>query len=183
MTPTQTLLTADEMLSLPDDGGRRELVKGELRTMTPSGGEHGIIAATLAHLVRSFVSARGLGLVFGAEAGFQISSDPDTVRAPDLAFVRRECIPQSGIPTGFWPGAPDLAAEVVSPSDRYEEVAEKTTSWLEAGAEVVWVVNPRARTVTVHSADGTARIFSADEELAGGSLLPGFACRVAELFP
>jgi Uma2 family endonuclease len=183
MSPTQTLLTAEDLLALPDDGGRRELVNGELKTMTPSGSEHSVITATLAHLVRSFVSARGLGLVFGAEGGFKIASNPDTVRAPDLAFVRRERIPESGIPTGFWPGAPDLAAEVVSPGDTYEEVDAKVAAWLHAGAELVWVVNPRPRTVAVHSGEGEVKILSATDELTGGTVIPGFACPVAELFP
>lgn len=183
MTPTQTLLTAEDLLALPEAAGRHELVKGELRTMVPSGSEHSVITARLARFVDTFVAKHELGLVFGAEGGFKISSDPDTVRAPDLAFVRRERIPESGIPTGFWPGAPDLAAEVVSPGDTYEAVAEKTAAWLDAGAETVWVVNPKGRTVAVHSASRTVRILSAEDELEGGPVLPGFVCRVAEIFP
>lgn len=183
MNPTQTLLTADELLLLPDDGCRHELVDGELRTMTPSGSEHSVITAELARVVAAFVRERNLGLVFGAEGGFRVRSDPDTVRAPDLAFVRRERIPPSGIPKGFWPGAPDLAAEVISPGDTYEEVDEKVAMWLDAGAETVWVINPRRKTVAVHSGDGTVRLLSADERLTGGDLLPDFACPVAEIFP
>ena len=101
MNSTQTAVTAEDLWTLSDDGLRHELVNGDLRTRTPSGGEHGIITATLAQKVREVVAAKDLGLVFGAETGFRISSDPDTVRAPDLAFVRRERIPASGIPKGF----------------------------------------------------------------------------------
>lgn len=108
--------------------------------MTPSGSAHSVITARLARLVDTFVSTHGLGLVFGAEGGFKIASNPDAVRAPDLAFVRRERIPESGIPKGFWPGAPDLAAEVVSPGDTYEEVEEKVADWLRAGRS--WYGSP-----------------------------------------
>lgn len=182
MDSAQTLLTAEDLLAL-DDGLRHELLKGELITMTPSGGEHGVITARLARLVDSYVASRNLGLVFGAEAGFRIGTDPDTVRAPDLAFVRRERIPSTGIPTGFWPGAPDLAAEVVSPSDTYEYVAGKVADWLRAGTEVVWVVTPRARSVAVHDKSGDVTIVPEFQRLTGGSTIPGFGCGVGEIFP
>jgi Uma2 family endonuclease len=181
MESSQTLLTAADLLAL-EDGLRHELVNGELTTMTPSGSEHGLITAALAQLVRTHVAASGLGLVFGAEAGFRLTTDPDTVRAPDLAFVRRARIPATGIPTGFWPGAPDLAAEVVSPSDTYEHVAAKVADWLRAGTEVVWVVNPRARSVTVHTSAGVT-ILSEAEQMTGGTTIPGFTCGVQEIFP
>lgn len=183
MDSAQTLLTAEDLLALPDDGFRHELVNGELTTMTPAGSEHGIIAMRLATRVGPYVEARDLGEVFTAETGFKIASDPDTVRAPDLAFVRRERIPESGIPKGFWPGAPDLAAEVVSPGDTYEEVEEKVAQWLGAGTLLVWVVNPRHRTVAVRSTSDEVRILSETDELHGGDVLPGFTCSVAELFP
>ena len=183
MNPIQILLTADELLALPDDGCRHELVEGELTTMTPSGSEHSAITATLARLVDTFVSNRKLGRVFGAEGGFKIASDPDTVRAPDLAFVRQERIPASGIPTGFWPGAPDLAAEVVSPGDTYEEVEEKVAMWLRAGTLLVWVINPRRRTIAVHASTERVRVLSEADDLLGGEVLPGFRCGVRELFP
>lgn len=183
MNPTETLLTADELLMLPDDGSRRELIKGELITMTPSGSEHSVITAILAREVAPFVSERKLGLVFGAEGGFEIESDPDTVRAPDLAFVRQERVPASGVPKGYWPGAPDLAAEVISPNDRYEEVDEKVADWLRAGTETVWVLNPRRRTVAVHGRGGEVRMLAATDELTGGDVLPGFHTPVAALFP
>jgi Uma2 family endonuclease len=177
------LMTADELLLLPDDGYRHELVNGELRTMTPSGSLHGVISARLARIVAPFVDERGLGIVFGAEAGFKIASDPDTVRAPDLAFVRRDRIPESGIPISFWPGAPDLAAEVISPGDTYEEVDAKVAAWLRAGTQMVWVVNPRRRTVAVHTGSGSVEIRSEGDELSGEPVLPGFSCAAAALFP
>jgi Uma2 family endonuclease len=176
-------MTADDLLRLGSDHQRHELVRGALTTMTPAGSEHGVIAARLARLVDGFAAEHDLGIVFGAETGFHIASDPDTVRAPDLAFVAKARVPASGIPKGFWPGAPDLAVEVVSPSDTYAEVQEKVRDWLGAGARLVWVLDPRSRTVAVHSVTGAATILTDLETLDGGDLLPGWSCRVETLFP
>jgi Uma2 family endonuclease len=182
MRTTPTLVTADELFTMPDDGFRYELIKGELRRMPPAGSEHGAISINIAVVVGQFVKAHGLGVVFGADTGFKIASDPDTVHAPDLAFVRRERIPEAGIPQGYWPGAPDLAVEVVSPSDTYTEVEEKVSDWLNAGMRLVLVLNPRRRTVTVStSPTDVVRLTEADT-LNGGDVLPGFTCRVADLF-
>jgi len=182
MSTTTELMTADDLLAMPDDGMRRELVKGELRTMPPTGGEHGVVTVNVTIPLGSYVKAHDLGVTFGAETGFKITSDPDTVRAPDFAFVRRERIPQTGIPKGYWPGAPDLAVEVVSPGDTYVEVDEKVEEWLSAGASAVWVVNPKRRTVTVCRASGEVIKLTENDELDGQDVVPGFRCRVAEIF-
>lgn len=182
MSTTRTLTTADELLIMPDDGFRYELVKGELRRMPPAGSEHGAIIMNLGISLGQFVKANALGVVFSAETGFKIASDPDTVRAPDLAFVRHDRIPESGIPKEFWPGAPDLAAEVISPSDTYTEVEEKVIDWLNAGTRLVLVVNPRTRTVTVYSSHTEVTRLTESDLLTGGEIVPGFACRVSELF-
>jgi Uma2 family endonuclease len=150
--------------------------------MPPAGSEHGAVAINIALVVAQFVKAHRLGVVFGAETGFKIASDPDTVRAPDLAFIRRERIPAEGIPRGFWPGAPDLAVEVISPGDTYTEVEENTSDWLNAGTRLVLVLNPRTRTVTVHTSPTDVIRLTDSDTLHGGDLLPGFSCRVAELF-
>ncbi|HSF33712.1 MAG TPA: Uma2 family endonuclease [Candidatus Tectomicrobia bacterium] len=177
-----TLATADELFMLPDDGFRYELVRGEIRRTPPAGSEHGAVAVNIAVVIALFVKAHSLGVVFGAETGFKIASDPDTVRAPDLAFIRRERIPEAGLPRGFWPGAPDIAVEVISSGDTYTEVEEKVNDWLDAGTRMVLVLNPRTRTVTVYTShSGVARLTEADI-LDGGEVLPGFTCRVAELF-
>jgi Uma2 family endonuclease len=182
MSTTPTLATADELFMLPDDGFRYELVKGELRRMPPAGSEHGAVIMNLGGPLHQFVKANNLGVVFGAETGFRIASDPDTVRAPDLSFVWRERIPEGGIPRGFWQGAPDLAVEVISPSDTYTEVEEKVNDWLAAGTRLVLVLNPRTHTVSVYrSATEVARLTESDT-LDGGQVLPGFSCRVADLF-
>ena len=182
MTTTLQRSTASELFAMPDDGFRYELVKGELRKMSPAGGEHGAIIFNLSALLYNHIKANNLGQGFGAETGFKIASDPDTVRAADVAFVRRERIPEGGIPKNFWELAPDLVIEVVSPGDTYSEVEEKVEDWLDAGARAVWVVNPKRRGVTVYrSLTDVARLSEADE-LDGGEVLPGFRCKVSEIF-
>lgn len=182
MSTTPTLTTADELFMMPDDGFRYELVRGEIRRMPPAGSEHGAVIMNIGTPLDQFVKANGLGVVFGAETGFKIASEPDTVRAPDLAFVRRERIPEEGIPRGFWPGAPDLAVEVVSPGDTYTEVEEKVHDWLNAGTRMVLVLNPRTRTVAVYTSHTDVVRLTESDTLDGGEVLPGFTCRVAELF-
>jgi Uma2 family endonuclease len=182
MSTTTTLTTAGELFMMPDDGFRYELVKGEVRRMPPAGSEHGAVAVNIAVVIARFVKPHDLGVVFGAETGFKIASEPDTVRAPDLAFVRRERIPAGGIPRGFWPGAPDLAVGVVSPGDTYTEVEEKVNDWLNAGTRMVLVLNPRTRTVAVYTSHTAVERLTESDTLGGGEVLPGFACRVAELF-
>jgi Uma2 family endonuclease len=128
------------------------------------------------------VKANKLGVVFGAETGFKIASSPDTVRAPDIAFVRRERIPESGIPKEFWPGAPDLAVEVLSPGDRIKAVEEKVGDWLASGASAVWVVDPKRKSVTVYRSLKDTQTLLEDDELDGQTVVPGFRCRVADIF-
>jgi Uma2 family endonuclease len=182
MSTTPTLTTADELFMMPDDGFRYELVRGEIRRMPAAGSEHGAVIMNIGTPLDQFVKANSLGVVFGAETGFKIASEPDTVRAPDLAFVRRERIPEEGIPRGFWPGAPDLAVEVVSPGDTYTEVEEKVHDWLNAGTRMVLVLNPRTRTVAVYTSHTDVVRLTESDTLDGGEVLPGFTCRVAELF-
>jgi Uma2 family endonuclease len=182
MSTTHTLTTADELFVMPDDGFRYELVRGELRRIPPAGREHGAVIMNIGTPMHQFVRTHNLGVVFGAETGFKIASDPDTVRPPDLAFVRRERIPEEGIPRGFWPGAPDLAVEVVSPGDTYTEVEEKVHNWLNAGTRMVLVVNPRTRTLAVSTSHHDVMRMTEADTLDGGEVLPGFTCRVREFF-
>src|SRR5947209_6603269 len=124
-----TLMTTDELLQLPRDGWRYELVRGELRKMSSLGAQHGRIAARIIIKLGAYTQERGLGEVYAAEAGFRIARDPDTVRAPDAAFVRAERVVDT---RGFFEGPPDVVFEVVSPGDTYSEVEEKTLDWLRA---------------------------------------------------
>jgi Uma2 family endonuclease len=175
-------MTADELLKLPRGRFRYELVKGELRTMSPSGSEHGAIVVNMTVLLAQHVKANNLGIVFGAETGFKIAENPDTVLAPDVAFISREHIPESGIPKKYWPGAPDLAVEVLSPGDTAREVEAKVGQWLAAGARLVWTINPRRKSVTVHRTSKDASTFFETDELDGEDVVPGFRCRVSEIF-
>jgi len=179
----QRVLTAEDLETLPEQPGvRYELHEGKLVEMPGAGGIHAAIVVRLVLLLHQFVTSRGLGFVFGDGLGYILRRNPDTVRIPDVSVVRRERVVAGGIPEGFWPGAPDLAVEIVSPHDRAEEVHERVRDYLGAGTQQVWVLWPRSRTVTVYWPDGTARELGPDDQLTGGDLLPGFAIPVRDLF-
>ena len=182
MSTTTKLMTADELWEMPDDGFCYELVRGELRKMAPAGGEHGVVIINLAAPLKVHAKANNLGLVFGAETGFRLSEAPDSVRAPDVAFVARERIPLTGIPRGFWPGAPDLAVEVVSPNDKIYEIDEKIEDYLAAGVRLIWIVYPKKRSVTVHSPVSEPRVLMIDDTLDGADVVVGFQLPVREIF-
>jgi Uma2 family endonuclease len=181
MTTTLQRSTASELFEMPDDGFRYELVKGELRKMSPAGGEHGVVVVNVTLLLGQHVKTNNLGVCCGAETGFKIASDPDTVRAPDLAFVSRERIPEDGVPKKFWALAPDLAVEVVSPGDTFSEVEEKVEEWLAAGARAVWVFDPKRRSAAVYRSMTDVTRLSEGDEL-DGDVVPGFRCKVSEIF-
>jgi Uma2 family endonuclease len=172
--PSQPLgMTAEELLELPDDHMRHELVEGELRTMAPAGGEHGRVAMRIGARMFEHVDERGMGVVYAAETGFILRRGPDTVRAPDVAFLAADRVPEL---------APDLVVEVVSPSDRASEVAEKAAMWLDAGVRLVWVVDPQARLAAVHHPGGLVTVLRQDGVLDGEDVLPGFRLPLAPLF-
>ncbi len=180
---TTTIVTADELLALPTGMGKRyELVAGELRTMSPSGWKHGEIVHNIETILGYFIRQHTLGRGFGAETGFLLKRDPDTVRAPDFAFIASKHLPKSEPPEAFWPGTPDLAVEVLSPGDTSGEVAEKIEDWLAAGCAAVWVVDPKLQTVTIYPSRKDIQVKAADETLAGDPVVPGFSCAVEELF-
>lgn len=167
---------------MADDGWRYELVEGELRRMTPAGYEHGFVISELQGRLWNYVRKHKLGHVAGAETGFMVGRGPDTVLAPDVAFVRQSQIDRLGIPKAFLPEAPALAVEVVSPGDTAEEVDEKMRRWLAAGVEMGWVVYPGGRTVTVYRSLDDIRVLTERDVLDGGDVVPGFQLRVEELF-
>lgn len=182
MSATTQLITAEELLTLPRGRQRQELIEGELRQMSPAGHNHGKIAARLTGALIQHIEASDLGEVYAAETGFKLKSEPDTVRAPDTAFVRRERAEEVGDTQGYFPGAPDLAVEVVSPGDRIGEVEEKVEEWLEAGASLVWIVSPKLRTVTVYRSLTDVVTLTEKDALDGGQVVPGFHYPVAKLF-
>lgn len=178
----ETKMTADELLQMPDDGYRYELVKGELRKMVPAGHAHGRIAMNISTPLDQHVRANDLGTVYAAETGFVLVRNPDTVRAADVAFVRQERVEAVEEEQGYWPGAPDLAVEVVSPNDTYTDVEEKVFDWLDAGTRMVLVVNPRKHTVTVYRSRDKITVFTEDETLSGDDVVPGWTLSVREVF-
>jgi Uma2 family endonuclease len=187
MSTHAVVRTAEELLHMPDDGMRYELIAGDLRMMPPPGFEHGRVAMTAGRLLSTHVHAAGLGVTVGAETGFLIATDPDTVRAPDTAFVRRERAEAVGRTFKYWPGAPDFAIEVVSPDDSRRYVREKALNWVEAGASALLVLDPRTRSATVYRAGGevsthTASSPEGDDVLDLSDAVPGWRVAVADFF-
>jgi Uma2 family endonuclease len=182
MATIKSLMTADELLRMANDGCSYELVKGELRRMTPPGGEHGVTAGKLTVSLGYYVEEKDLGVICVAETGFIIASNPDTVRGPDLAFVSKQRILESGIPKGYWPFAPDLAVEVISPNDAYAKVEEKVLEWLNAGARMVVVINPRKRNVKIYRSQTDITILTESDQLTLGDVVPGFSYPISKLF-
>lgn len=160
---------------------QHELIDGVPIETMPSGGRATAVAGTILVLVGSYARAHRLGMVL-TEPGVLIRRSPDSVRAPDAAFIRQERLPAGGVPGAFLDFTPDLIVEVKSPSNTVTELQTKVREWLEAGARLVWVVYPDARTVEVIRSLFDRLTLSAEDNLEGGDVLPGFNCRVAELF-
>lgn len=178
----ERLLTAEELWQMPDDGQRHELIKGALTTMAPAGSEHGIVALRIGASLCVHVEAHGLGETFGAETGFKITSNPDTVRAPDAAFVSRERFEPVGYTRKYWPGAPDLAVGVISSGDTYTEVQDKAFDWIAAGTRMVVVADPHKRRITVYRSLSDIRVLTESDTLDGGAVVPGWSVPVASVF-
>ena len=176
-----TVTTADQLANLSDDGQRRELLNGVLRMMSPAGGRHGKVVFELGRLIGNHVAALKLGAVFAAETGFMLSRDPDTVRAPDVAFISRDRLPDPA-PRGFAELAPDLADEVLSPDDRPGVVLAKVADWLKAGSRLVWVVDPQRARARVYRADGSEALLAEFDALDGEDVLPGFSCSLGTIY-
>lgn len=179
---TGRLMTAEELARLPEVDCRYELVRGEPVRIPYAGSRSSIVSAMIGIRVSRHAEDHALGLVSSAGGGFLIASAPDTVRAPNLGFVRTERIPPDGIPSGYWPGAPDFAVEVLSPSDRFADVLRKVAEYLAAGTRLVWVIDPEARTATVFRPDALPETAGSDGVLSGEEALPGFTLRLAEVW-
>lgn len=183
MTTQTRLMTAEELFKMPDDGYHRyELVRGELRKMAPPGAYHAKSATRVGRSLANHVDENDLGEVYIGEVGFRIGSNPDHVRAPDVAFVRREREDEVGEMHGYFPGPPDLAIEVISPNDIYREVDEKVRDWLDAGARMVIVINPRRPNVIVHLPGEAPVTLTQEDTLDGGNVVPGWEMPVRNIF-
>jgi Uma2 family endonuclease len=174
---TKTLLTLEQFERLPDDGLRHELDEGELITMPPTFGLHGKVLIVTSSLLFNFVRPRSLGLVV-SDVGFQLSAN--TLRAPDIAFIKADRALTLDLERRFV-GAPDLAIEIISPSETAADIAHKVRQYLHAGA-IVWVLYPKDRSVHAFDSAKNVRILEGDDLLDAPALLPGFSVRVNELF-
>ena len=183
MTATGIRMTADELLRLPDNGMRRELIDGELHEWPLNGGEHGFVSGRVAGRLGTFIERQpgDRGGLFATGTGFWLAHNPDTVRAPDVAFVSEERLDRACVP-GYPEMAPDLVVEAVSQDDLADELQAKVDQWLRAGSLQVWVLYPATRSAMTYRADGVVALLHADDSLHGDPVLPGFACRVGDLF-
>jgi Uma2 family endonuclease len=189
MVTAASVMTADELLAYPAPDHRVELVRGRLHVGEPPGSRHGEIEAVVVGALSMYLTrdrdTRGVertrGRILCGDAGFWLSRDPDTVRAPDAAYISRDRC--SGVmPEGYADFAPDLVVEVRSPSDRPGPLLAKVADWLEAGTRVVWVIDPPTRQVAIYRDDGNHALLAGDDVLREEELLPGFALPLVELF-
>jgi Uma2 family endonuclease len=177
-------LTPDDLWKLGEGDTRRELVDGEVLEMAPAGGVHGDVTSRICRRMAEHVAGDGSGKVLVGDVGFvlELARDRDRVRAPDIAFVSTARLPEGRLPEGFIRGAPDVAVEVLSPSDNSVDVQQKVRDYLDAGARLVWVIAPAARTATVYRADGSARLLREGEGLDGEDVLPHLLIPLSSLF-
>lgn len=178
----QRRLTAEDLYAIPDDDLKHELEAGLLVSEPAPGARHGYSAARVCTLLGAHVHESGLGAVFGNDTGYVLARSPDTVRGPDVSFVARERLSRAGVPVGPFPGAPDLAVEVLSPSNTPAAIRAKVAEYLVAGTRLVWVVDPDTRTVTVYRSLLAPRTLAETESLDGEEVVPGLRIAVAELF-
>lgn len=175
----RTELTDEKLLALPDDGVIYEVIDGELITMSPAGPRHGRFAFNVAHALGNWLDAGHSGQVYIAETAFWLT--PTTLQVPDVSYIATP-LSADEEPEGFRDGAPDLAVEVVSPSERTTEVEDKVKLYLDAGAKQVWTLYPEPKTASVHTPDGMTQSYAFGDTLTGGDLLSGFSLKVADIF-
>ncbi len=178
----QQLLTADEFWA-QYEGKRYELVKGVPVAMSPTGGSHQVIAANCVRLLGNFVVEHPIGYVGSSEGGYRLTRNPDILRAPDASFISFKRLSGHSLPDAFFPLAPDLAVEIVSPDDRAAEIAQKVNEYLTYGTRLVWIIYPKQQEVMVYRPGGAAQVLSSDDRLDGGDVLPGFSISIRELWP
>jgi Uma2 family endonuclease len=180
MTTVTTRVTAEELLALPDPKSF-ELYDGELRTVSPANARHGDIASQIGMLLRQYVSPRKLGRVM-IGAGYVLARNPDSVLGPDVSFLAQARIPAAGLPEKSFEGSPDLAVEIISPTNPRREIEKKMQRYFRAGTLLRWVVDPTSETVHLHRPNAPVHTVSRRDTISGEMVIPGFSCNVAEFF-
>jgi Uma2 family endonuclease len=178
-------ITPDELL-MRLDHDQYELVNGELVEKN-MGWQSSRIGAKLMIILGAYVEQHGLGWVNGPDASYQcfedaLPDDPDRIRKPDVSFISLDRLPPEDEPVGYCEIVPDLAVEVVSPNDMVYELSEKVEEYLKAGVKLIWIVVPKTKTVRIYRANGSIDELHETQELSGEEVVPGFRCRVSELF-
>lgn len=175
-------ISVEEFYEKTLEGFRGELVRGDLRETMPTSILHGIIAGRIAILLGMYILQNKLGEVLTAETGFRIFVGEKTVRVPDVAFLSNEKLAEVEDFNKFYNGTPDLAVEVISPSETYDDVQGKLEDYLMAGVKTVWIVRPKQKTVTVYHTLTDFKVFGEDEEIFGEEILPDFKCNLKDIF-
>lgn len=178
---TSLVMTADELGRLDLPGKSAELVRGRLVVREPPGTYHGALAGKLTYLLGAFVYPNGLGIVTGQGTGFKIATNPDTVRAPNVAYLSRDRATLVR-PRGYAQTAPELVIEILSPDDAPSELLAKISDWLGAGVRLVWIIDPVRVEGHVYRTDGSLTVVASDGALDGEAVLPGFRCRLSDVF-
>jgi len=182
MATTSKLLTAEEFMTLPKSDSRQELIRGRIVDVPPPGWPHGRTVSKVDRIVGGYVDDHGLGDTSAGDSGFVLERGPDTVLAPDFAFVSAERLRRFSGAEGYPEVAPDLAVEVVSPSDQMRDVMDKASSWITFGVRLVWIANPKVRIVTIVRADGSSETIPPEGQVDGEDVLPGFTCEIRRFF-
>ena len=182
MTRKEKLLTADDLLELDAKGVRGELIRGVLCKTMSTGTKHGKVVMKLGFLLGSVIYPQRLGSITASDSGVLLERDPDTVREPDIGYFSVEKMPIGDDSEGYADVIPDLVVEIVSPSDSWQSVHDKALMWLSYGVQLVWVGFPDERMVDVYPTGGAMFTLTEDDTLDGGDVLPGFSCRVSEIF-
>ncbi len=178
---TEKQVTPDDLIKLSQDG-RYELIEGVIYKMAPAGEEHGFVALNIGTIINNFVRKKRLGITTGAETGYKLASDPDTVKSPDVAFKSNNRLAEKGLSKGYSTVMPELVIEVNSPFDSYTKILKKIQDWLKARVLEVWVVEPEDSSIVIYDSSGNHKILEKKDEIEGGEILPGFKCKVSEFF-
>jgi len=183
MATVVKLLTAEEFFLLPnpDDGSQQELVRGEVITMPPPGGMHGVCCLKAGRRIGNYVEERELGTVTSNDTGFITERGPDSVRGPDIAYWSKDRLPV--VPVGYIEVPPNLLVEVLSPSNTSKQIRSKLKEYFAKGVRIVCVIAPEDRTLTIYRTPDEGRLLHETATATGEDVLPGFTCRVSDLLP